>query len=451
MKALLAKEAVTDVVTHEVAPRVDTDARPYSRLGWLLVLLGMGGFLLWAGFAPLDKGVPVTGTVAKETNRKAIQHQTGGIVQDILVKEGQQVKAGQVLVKMNSVQADSQFEVTRSQYITARATEARLLAERDGKNQLVVPKALLALKDDPRVQATLALQDQLRASRQSALASELAAVDESVAGLKIQAAGMADSRERKVEQLALLKEQLVGMRDLAKDGYIARNRLLELERTYSQTSGALSEDAGNIGRAQRQIQEMTLRRAQRVQDYQKEVRTQLSDAQRDAEAMESRLVALRFELSNAEVRSPVDGVVLAMSVFTRGGVVGPGFRMMDVVPLDDALVVEGKIPVNLIDKVHVGLPVEFIFSAFNNSTTPHIPGVVTTVGADSVVEERTGAAYYKVTARVTKEGMQLLARKKLAVQPGMPVELFVKTGERTMMSYLLKPVFDRAKSSMSED
>jgi protease secretion system membrane fusion protein len=301
------------------------------------------------------------------------------------------------------------------------------------------------------VAASIALQNSLLASRQSALQAELGALDENVAGLKMQTAGLQESRDSKKQQMAILKEQLDNMRDLAREGYVARSRLLEIERTYAQTSGMLSEDIGNIGRAQRQVMEMALRRTQRQQEYQKEVRSTLSEAEREAEALSSRMTALEYDLANAEVRAPVDGTVVGLSVFTRGGVIAPGFRMMDLVPADDPLIVEGQLPVNLVDKVHPGLPLELIFSAFNTNSTPHIPGVVTQVSADRSVDEKTGQPYYRVKASVTPEGRQLIAQKKLDIRSGMPVDLFIKTGERTMMSYLLKPLIDRARTSLSEE
>ncbi|WP_377701855.1 HlyD family type I secretion periplasmic adaptor subunit [Pseudoduganella sp. UC29_71] len=449
---LTKHSAPTDVVTHDVTPlEVDTDARSYSRFGWLVILLGVGGFMLWAMLAPLDKGVPMPGTVAKESNRKLIQHQTGGTIQEILVKDGDVVKKNQVLVRMNNVQAISQAETTRAQYITSRLTEARLLAERDGLKSVPFPPALESMKNDPRVSAGFSLQNQLFTSRRMSLENELAAYDENIAGLKVQITGLEESRESKKQQQTFLKEQLDNLRDLAKEGYVARTRLLDAERTYAQTNGQISEDIGNIGRARRQVTEITLRRSQRTQDFQKEVRGSLADTQREAEALSSRIAGLEYELNNTEVRAPVDGTVVALAVFTPGGVVGPGAKMMELVPTDDAMIVEGQLPVNLIDRVHVGLPVELVFSAFNVNKTPHIPGVVIQVSADRTVEERTGMPYYKVRARVSPEGAKLIAQKQLAIQPGMPVEMFVKTGERTLMSYLLKPVFDRAKTSLSEE
>ncbi|HWJ95475.1 MAG TPA: HlyD family type I secretion periplasmic adaptor subunit [Telluria sp.] len=452
MKLIENKDRPADVVTHDVTPlEVNTDARSYARLGWIIVLLGVGGFLLWALLAPLDKGVPLQGTVAKESNRKSVQNQAGGTVQEILVKDGDSVKAGQVLVRMNAVNARSAYDITEAQYLTSRATEARLEAERDGRSKITFPEELLKRRNEPRVAELMALQEQLMATRQASLHNEMGSVDESIAGLKLQIQGLQESRDSKKEQVAILKEQLGGMRDLAKEGYVARNRLLDLERTYAQLGGAISEDIGNIGRAQRQVLELSMRKAQRMQDYQKEVRTTLSDVQREAEALAAKREAQKFELSNVEVKAPASGTVVGLAVFTQGGVVGPGARLMDIVPSDDPLIVEGALPVNLIDKVHPGLKTELMFSAFNTNRTPHIDGEVEQVAADRTVDEKSGAAFYKVRVRVTPEGAKQIAAHHLNIIPGMPVELFVKTGERTMMNYLLKPVFDRAKSSMSED
>jgi membrane fusion protein, protease secretion system len=436
------KPAVTEVISHDVEPlTVNTDARVYARLGWLIVLFGVVGFVIWAVFAPLDKGVPLSGTVAKESNRKTVQHQIGGTIQEILVKDGDVVKAGQVLVRMNAVAAKAGYDIT----------EARLLAEQAGQKTIHFPDDLTKRANDPRVAEMMTLQTQLLSSRQASLQSELGGLDENIAGLKVQIQGLQESRDSKKAQMGFLKEQLDGMRDLAKEGYVARNRLLDLERTYAQLQGQISEDIGNIGRAQRQVMELALRKAQRAQEYEKEVRTQLTDTQKEVDAQGARMSAQQFELSNVEVKAPVSGTVVGLAVFTNGGVVPPGFKMMDIVPADDPLIVEGQLAVNLVDKVHVGLPTELIFSAFNANRTPRIAGQVETVSADRSVDERTGTPYYKVRVKVTPQGAKMIAAHHMEIRPGMPVELFIKTGERTMMSYLLKPVFDRAGSSMSED
>ncbi|RJG11734.1 biotin/lipoyl-binding protein, partial [Massilia cavernae] len=187
MKALQDKSQATEVIAHDVSPlTVNTDAGAYSKLGWIIVLAGVGGFLLWALLAPLDKGVPMSGAVTAESNRKQVQHLQGGTIQQILVKDGDVVKAGQVLVRMNPVMAKSASDITSGQYLTVRATEARLLAERDGAKKLTFPAELQNDQADPRLAELKSLQSQLFVSRQSSLQSELGAYDENIAGLKLQ-------------------------------------------------------------------------------------------------------------------------------------------------------------------------------------------------------------------------------------------------------------------------
>ena len=176
---------------------------------------------------------------------------------------------------------------------------------------------------------------------------------------------------------------------------------------------------------------------------------QLTEAQKEAEALKTRLVSQDFDLANVEVKAPVDGTIVGLSVFTRGGIISPGFKLMEIVPSDDSLVVEGRVPVHLIDKVHPDLKVELIFSAFNQNLTPHIPGIVTHVSADRLLDEKNGEPYYKLKAKVAPEGMQMVAH--LQIRPGMPVNLFVKTGERTMLNYILKPILDHVKMSLTEE
>lgn len=420
-----------------------------ARLGWAVIVIAVAGAMTWAAMAPLDKGVPLSGTVVVAGNRKAVQHMAGGTVEAILVKEGDTVQAGDVLVKMNSVQARSVAEALRAQYLTARSQQSRLLAERDGLRQVAFPPELEQMRDDPRVASHLRMQQQLFDSRQAALRSELSALDENVAGLALHNRGLEQARDGKQLQSRLLAQQLDGVRDLAGEGYMPRNRLLELERTQAQLQTAIAEDTGNIGRGQRQIAEFRLRRLQRLQEHRKEVHGQLAEVQRDAEGLSNRLAGLDFEVGNTLVRAPATGVVVGINVFTNGGVVAPGFRMMDIVPAGDALVVDGQLPVHLVDKVSPDLPVELIFSAFNQNLTPHVPGVVTHVSADRLVDEKTGQPYYALKARVAPEGMRIVAG--LQIRPGMPVDLFVKTGERTLLSYLMKPLLDHARMSMKEE
>ncbi len=440
------KNQIIDVTAVDI---VKTDDRVYTRMGWWIILGGVGGFLLWAIFAPLDQGVAVSGVVEVATNRKQIQYQPGGIVEAILVKEGDTVKAGQVLVRINDTQAKAQAEMSRTQYDSDLAVQARLEAERDGKATVRFPQTLLAHQDDPRVKDDMALQQQLFTARRSALQNELSAMDENIAGLEQQAAGLEAARSSRTQQLQYLTEQIDNMRDLVKEGYVAKSRFLDLQRNQAEVNGILAEESGRLGYTQRQAAEMKLKKSQRLEDYQKEVRQQLTEVEKEAITIQHRLSSQDFDLSNTEVKSPVDGTVVDLKVFTQGGVVSPGMPMMEVVPSHDALIIEGRIPLELIDKMHPGLEVDMTFPAFNRNTTPHIPGRVIEISADRLTDQKTGQSYYTMRAEVTEKGAKLLGN--LQVRPGMPVEAFVRTGNRTMMSYLLKPMFDRIKTSMSEE
>ena len=397
----------------------------------------------------MDKGVPLSGAVSVDSNRKAVQHQTGGIVDQILVKEGDTVEAGQVIVHLNDTQAKAQAEITRSQLLSAYAIRARLLAERDNSPEITYPQELLSAKNNFRITNNINTQNQLFLSRNLAIKHELSAINESIAGLKMQLNGLIASRNSRKQQLGFLTEQLTNLRELAADGYVPRNRVLDEERTYVQLTGEISADTGNIGRTQRQISELSQQQIQRQQEHQKDIRQQLSDIQREIESLKSKLLAEDFELSNVLVKAPVSGTVVGIEIFTNGGVVAPGFTMMDIVPSEDMLIVTGQVPVHLIDKVHAGLPVDLIFSAFNQNKTPNIPGIVTQVSADRLVEERTGEPFYNLKSKVTPEGMELLTEHQ--IRAGMPVEIFVKTGERSLMNYLFKPILDRLHAAMSEE
>lgn len=335
---------------------VEHDEKHYVRLGWIVLIVGFGGFMIWALFAPLDKGVPAQGTVITDGQRKTIQAPLNGVVEEILVRDGDQVKAGQVLLRLNKLQANAQ------------ATGA----------------------------------------------------EQAVMGLQAQVSGLKESISNKEMQVNFLKEQLANMQDLAKDGYVARNRVLELQRNYLQINGSLAEDRGNLVRYQSQLTEQ-----------------------------EGRLKAFEYDLNNTEIKSPVDGSIVNLEVFTKGAVVQPGMRLMEVAPADAALVIEAKVPVYLIDKVHLNLPVEILFPAFNQRSTPNIPGIVTVLPNDRSQDQRTGEPYYKIQVQVTDKGMRKLRDNK--VRPGMPAEVFVVTGERTMMVYLIKPITDRMHGALREE
>ncbi|QXH46251.1 HlyD family type I secretion periplasmic adaptor subunit [Pseudomonas xanthosomatis] len=425
------------------------DAHRPARIGRWLVLAGFGGFLLWGALAPLDKGVPVSGTVMVAGSRQAVQHPTGGVIEQLLVRDGDRVTAGQVLVLLDSTQAQAQVGSLEVQYLNARAGEARLQAERDAASSLVFPEDLLAQAGTPWVATALEAQRQLRASRAQALRMELDGLRENIAGAEASLAGLQGSMASKQAQRDALDEQLHGLRELARDGYIPRNRLLDNERLLAQVNGSIAEDLGSIGRTRRQVLELKLRIGQRQQEFQNEVRQQLAELQANAEDLGNRLRSARFELAHNQVRAPADGTVVNLSVFTNGGVIARGQQLMEIVPSEVPLLVDARAPVEMVDRLHPGLPVELMFSAFNQSTTPRVDGEVTLVSADRLLDEKTQQPYYQLRIKVSPQGLEQLAG--LDIRPGMPVEAFVRTGERSLLNYLFKPLADRVHVALAEE
>lgn len=425
------------------------DEKKYTRLGWLVLALGLFGFFIWAAFAPLDKGVVSAGSVIVSGNRKTVQAPASGIIKSIKVKEGDSVKAGEVLVQLSQVQAQAQVDSLSDQYYTTLASEARLVAERDGRDAITFSPELEKLAGEARIAEILTLQQQLFNSRRQALKSEIDGYRQSIEGMRYQLKGLQDSRGNKAIQLSSLREQMNSMKQLASEGYLPRNRYLEIQRQFAEVNGSIDETVGRIGQLQKQLQESQQRIDQRNADYQREVRTQLAQTQMDSSEYRNRLDTATFDLDNTSITAPVNGTVVGLNIFTQGGVVGAGDHLMDVVPSQASLVVDARLKVELVDKVAQGLPVDLMFTAFNQNKTPKIPGEVTLISADRLVDKANGEPYYQMQATVTPEGMKMLAG--LDIKPGMPVEVFVRTGSRSLLSYLFKPIMDRARTSLSEE
>lgn len=438
---------VEDAIVKPLTDVDMNDARP-RRWGWWLLLLGFGSFLAWALLAPLDAGVSAPGTVVVMGNRKTVQPLVAGKIAAILAKDGDAVMEGQLLVRLDDTQSRSQLDISKGQWLTSLATEARLTAERSGRAEPDFTAALMADHADPRAVSARMLQGQLLATRRQALASELGAMKENMQGLELQTHGTEASRQAKEDQLRLLREQLKNLRALADEGFLPHNRVLEQERAVAAMAGAIAEDTGSIGRSRQSIAEVRARMATREQEYRKEVESQLADIQRDASSLRSRLDALQFDVASTEIRSPANGLVMGLAVHTVGGVVAAGSPLMEVVPKDETLRIETQIAPHLIDKVRAGLPVDILFTAFNQVSTPKVAGKVLQVSADVLYEPKQNQPYFNAVVEVTPEGMVKL--KANAVRAGMPVEVFVRTGERTAMNYFLKPLQDRLNRALTE-
>lgn len=447
-KNKLPAQAPTPVPAH-LAEVLDIDEKPHLRFGWAVLLIGFVGFILWAALVPLDQGAPLSGTVVVSGNSKTIQHPYGGVVERIHVQEGSEVKEGDTLITFNDVRSDSALEVARTQWISAMANQNRLSSELAGRDEIVFAPWLQENSTDPRVTAAIALQRDLFASRKATLRNELQALRETEAALGSSLRSMNASLADRREQLRLSKAQLDAMRTMANEGYLPVNRALEAERQSSLASAAVSDDLSAISRTQGQLGEIRQRIALVNNQFMRESQTQLTETQRVVEELDERLRTAGYDNQYRELKSPVNGVVTNVQVHTEGGVVQAGASLMQVVPIGESLEISAQLAVQLIDKVSVGSEVQINFPAFNRSTTPQVTGLVRAVGADRVVEERTGMPYYLVKVQVLEKDMGKL--KGLNLQPGMPADLLVKTGERTLLNYLVKPIQDHLGAALKEE
>ncbi|MBW5890978.1 HlyD family type I secretion periplasmic adaptor subunit [Pectobacterium polaris] len=425
------------------------DEKRAVRLGWLLVLAGFGGFLLWALFAPLDKGVMVNGSVVISGNRKVVQHNQGGIVDKIQVKDGDRVEAGQILLTLNEVDARSASEGLDGQYLQLVAREGRLLAEQQRLSDMVMTPRLQPLAEKPEMHVITALQRDLLHSRQQSFKLEAEGMRSSIAGMEASLNAQRQVMSSKQKQRETLEQQLQGLRSLAAENYVPRNKMLENERLLAQLNGDIAQLAGDINRTRRDIEQQTLLIAQRQQEYDKEVNSELADVRALLSDVGSKKEKADFNLANIQMRAPVSGTVVGLKVFTEGGVIAPGQTLLEIVPDDQPLFVDARLPVELVDKVWPGLSVELQFVAFNQSTTPRVAGTVELLSADRLLDERDGSPYYSLRVQVDEAGKRAL--EGLEVKPGMPVQGFVRTGERSFVNYLFKPLMDRLHLALTEE
>jgi len=441
---------ITDV--QPVSPmgdHIDTD-KPI-RLGFWVLVIGFGGFLLWSALAPLDEGVSAQASVAIESKRKTIQHLSGGVVHQVLVHEGQLVKAGDVLVELDEGVSKANFEAIRQNYMGQRAAESRLLAEQQGLGQISFHPDLTNAKADPLVQQHIQSQTQLFLSRRSALAAEMQAAEENISGLRAQFDSVTLMLQNRKSQAQLQSQQLQSLKELSEEGYAPKNQVLQLEQSQSELRSTMADLQGNLNRLQRSIAEVEQRKLQRKGEYMKEVSQQLADVRREVEANQQKLKAVTEELDRTQIKSPVDGQVVGLTLGSVGGVVSPGQRLMDIVPVGESLLVDAKIPPHIIDKVKAGQSVEVRFSTFANSPQLVLDATLLTLSSDVIAEQTPMGtqSYYLARIQITPEGIKTLGKR--VIQPGMPAEVLIKTGERSLLTYLLHPLTKRIAASMKEE
>lgn len=426
-----------------------TDTGRVARVGLWALGLGMGGFLLWAGLAPLDEGVPSSGVVAIDTKRKAVQHLSGGIVKQVLVGEGDRVHEGQPLVQLDEAAASATYQAVRQRYLSLRAIQARLLAEQQGRSSLVFHPDLQKAQSDPQIGSQMATQSQLLRSRQASLQADLRSLEESMAGQQAMLQANESMLAHRRSQLVSVQEELHHTKELVQEGYAPRNRQLELERMVADIGANMAELTGGMTQARAAMAELRQRAQARQAEYRKEVDTELANVLREVQSDAEKYPVARADLERTEIRSPVSGQVVGLSVQTVGAVVQPGQKLMDIVPQGETLLLEAHVAPHLIDRVRPGLPTDVRFSAFSHAPQLVVQGEVLSVSGDLLTEPQTNVSYYLARVQLTPEGMKALGGRQM--QPGMPVEIVIKTGERSMLIYLLHPLTKRMAASMKEE
>ncbi|WP_084976835.1 HlyD family type I secretion periplasmic adaptor subunit [Plesiomonas shigelloides] len=428
---------------------VDTNIWAPLWRGIIVIVLGVGGFVLWSALAPLDAGVVADGTVTVSSNRKTIQHLSGGRVTDIFIGEGEAVKKDQVLLRLDKTQLDMRYSALVAQYVLAKSIEDRLLAERDGLAQIPFSDALTQQYSGyKRLAEIRRLQAKLFDTRRQTVQGELSMIQETLDGLQGQIDNLNKIKGYREHQFSLINKELSAVRALSEKKYYPKAQLLVLEREAAEISGSVSEDILNIAKLKSQHNELKIKAYQVHHEYIREVESELTLKQKEIAMLEDELVSTKHELDNTEIRSPTDGIVLDVKVSTVGGVIQPGEHLMDIVAADQPLQIDAKVPVHAIDKLVPGLTVDVLFPALNHALLPSIPAQVLTVSADRLTDELTQQPYYLAEVRISPEGQHLLGDYK--IKAGMPASVTIKTGERTLMSYLFKPMLARLELAFKE-
>lgn len=443
-----------DVVDAQVVEAADiashADTKSPIRLGFWVLVVGFGAFLLWAAFAPLDEGVSAPSVVSIESRRKTIQHMQGGVIKELRAKEGQSVKAGDVLVVLDDGATRAGFESIQQAYLAQRAMESRLVAELGGAATITYHPDLLSATE-LQARSHMVAQQQLFAARRAALNAELAAAQEAINGMEAQGVGLRAVLESKRAQAAFQDQQVQSVKSLAQDGFAPRNQALQLEQSQAELRASIADAQATGQRVLQSIAEARQKIAQRKQEYIKELSSQLADVRREVQANQEKLVAITGELGRTEIRAPLDGQVVGLALSGVGGVVTPGQRLLDVVPIGAPLLLDARVPTHVIDRVHVGDPTEVRFSGFANTPQLVVDGRVASLSTDVVTEQMGNGvmSYYLGRIEITESGRKALGHRVL--QPGMPAEVLIRTGERTLLTYLLHPLTKRIAAAMKEE
>ncbi|MBK8160883.1 MAG: HlyD family type I secretion periplasmic adaptor subunit [Rhodospirillaceae bacterium] len=423
--------------------------RRYVIVGFTVVALGFGGFLLWSILASLDRAAVADGTVVVDSNKKSVEHLEGGIIQELLVRDGDQVKAGDILLRLDPTQVQAQINQLHMEHYSRLARIARLTAEQEGRREIVFPPELLAQADESAVKVLMASQKSLLDARWSAFdegtsmrLKKIAETENEINGYQSQIAATREMRE-------INEKQLVSIRELYKKGLTEIPRLRGLESDAAQLGGRIGELKSNIARAGEIIAGMRIEIETLRSTRATEVNAELQQVLMEGTDYVGRLAGLEDVLKRQDLRAPQGGRVVNLQVFGAGAVIEPGKPVLDIVPQDEQLMVEVKVKTEDIDTVRVGLPAEVKLLAYKQRRVPAIDGVVTNVSADRLVDERSGVAYY--IARVRMDLSSIPAGMHVVPYPGMPAEVLIATGPRRAIDYFTSPITDSWNRAFREE
>jgi HlyD family secretion protein len=410
-----------------------------------VLVIGLGG---WASTAQISGALIAQGSIVVDTNVKKVQHPTGGVVGELFVRDGDHVKAGDILLRLDETVTRANLAIVSKGLIELYARKARLAAERDGADAMAVPPELANRQNETDVKEALASERKLFDLRHEDRLGQKQQLQERITQLKQQIAGLEAQQAAKDKGIALTEQELQGVRDLWQKNLVQLNRLTSLQRDEARLDGERGQIIAQAAEAKGKIAEIQLQIIQVDQDLASDVAKELRETDSKIGEYVERKVTAEDQLKRTDIRAPQDGIVFQSTANTVGGVIAAGDPIMMIVPESDNLTVEVKVDPKDIDQVQFGQSVVLRFSSFNVRTTPEINGTVSRIAADTTTDQRTGQSYYLVRIAMSAQELKRLGDVRLT--PGMPVEAFIETGERTMMSYLLKPLHDQLMHAFRE-
>jgi epimerase transport system membrane fusion protein len=435
------------------APDVSISDRRFKLIGFITILVVFFGLGTWAAVAPIASAAHAPGKIRVESQRQTVQHLEGGIVKTIPVRDGDHVKKGQIVLTLDDTQARSQLEIATGMYYVALAREARLIAQRDQRDEVSYPDFLLERADDSRVREAMDVQTQIFQVRKSAYENELALYAQQAEQLEAQLEGLEAQKLASGRLVSSYASELKDLKGLEKKGYTERRQVRAVARELAENQGELGDLISRIASTRSEIVGAKLQSLQLQKELQREVATELDNVRERLFQLVEQRQALQDTLARTVIRAPQSGKVVETQVHTIGAVVRDGEILMDIVPEDERLVIEAKVSTIDIDRVAIGQTADINFSAFKRRETKRILGRLINLSADSIVDENDPEQrpYYQAVVEITREGLQQLADHDLTLIAGMPAEVFIKTGEKTLLQYLADPLVDTVARSFIED